>query len=60
LDDDVYSFVPDLSLKHKWTDAALYKRYGLSKDEIAFIESQIAEHDGELFDEGGADDSDDE
>jgi site-specific DNA-methyltransferase (adenine-specific) len=57
---DVYSFVPDLSLKHKWTDAALYKRYGLSKDEIAFIESQIAEHDGELFDEGGADDSDDE
>ena len=41
---DVYSFIPDLSLKQKWTDAKLYKRYGLTKDEIAFIESQVAEH----------------
>ena len=35
--------------------AKLYKRYGLSKDEIAFIESQVAEHDSELFEEVGAD-----
>jgi hypothetical protein len=41
---DVHSFIPDLSLKQKWTDAKLYKRYGLTKNEIAFIESQVAEH----------------
>ena len=40
----VYGFIPDLSLKKEWTDAKLYKRYGLTKDEIAFIESQVAEH----------------
>ncbi len=42
---DVYSFVPDLPLDKEWTDAKLYKRYGLTKNEIAFIESQVAEHD---------------
>jgi site-specific DNA-methyltransferase (adenine-specific) len=26
-----------------WTDADLYERYGLTNDEIAFIESQIKE-----------------
>ena len=41
---DVYSFVPDLPLDKEWTDAKLYKRYRLTKDEIAFIESQVAEH----------------
>ncbi|RXK89061.1 restriction endonuclease [Chlorobaculum sp. 24CR] len=41
---DVYGFVPDLPLNEEWTDARLYKRYGLTKDEIAFIESQVAEH----------------
>ncbi|MCB0786740.1 MAG: Eco57I restriction-modification methylase domain-containing protein [Flavobacteriales bacterium] len=49
---DVYAFVPDLPLDQEWTDAKLYKRYGLTKDEIAFIESQVAEHNDELFDEG--------
>src|SRR5437660_5926997 len=34
---DVYSFVPDLPLTDEWTDRALYKRYGLTKDEIASI-----------------------
>ena len=29
----------------------LYKRYGLNVAEIAFIESQVAEHDSESFDE---------
>lgn len=42
---DVYSFVPDLPLDQEWTDAKLYRRYGLSKDEIAFVEAQVAEHD---------------
>ena len=41
---DVYSFVPDLLLNQEWTDAKLYKRYGLTKEEVAFIESQVAEH----------------
>ena len=56
----VYGFVPDLPLDQEWTDAKLYKRYGLTKDEIAFIESQVAEHDSELFDVAVADDGDDE
>ncbi|MBK4348959.1 Eco57I restriction-modification methylase domain-containing protein [Lacisediminihabitans changchengi] len=42
---DVYSFVPDLPLTEDWTDAKLYMRYGLTADEIAFIESQVAAHD---------------
>ena len=56
----VYTFVPDLPLNKEWTDAKLYKRYGLSKEEIAFIESQVAEHDSELFDEVAADEVEDE
>ena len=51
---DVYSFVPDLPLDKEWTDAKLYKRYGLTMEEVAFIESQIAEHDRELFNEVGS------
>ncbi|MCU4673137.1 Eco57I restriction-modification methylase domain-containing protein [Microbacterium fluvii] len=42
---DVYSFVPDLPLDEDWTDEKLYARYGLTEDEIAFIESQVAPHD---------------
>ena len=57
---DVYSFVPDLPLDQEWTDAKLYKRYGLTKTEIAFIESQVAEHDSELFDGVTSEVSDDE
>ncbi len=55
---DVYSFVPDVPLDRDWTDALLYEHYGLTDDEIAFIESQVAPHDDTLFDEDGADDSD--
>lgn len=57
---DVYSFVPDLPLDHAWLDAELYQRYGLSQEEINFIESQVAEHDRELFDESASDVGDDE
>jgi len=56
---DVYAFVPDLPLTQEWTDTKLYKRYGLTKEEVAFIESQVAEHDGELFDETERDAADD-
>ena len=55
---DVYAFVPDVPLDRDWTDAFLYERYGLTDDEIAFIESQVAAHDDTLFDEDGADESD--
>jgi site-specific DNA-methyltransferase (adenine-specific) len=57
---NVYAFIPDLPLDQDWTDAKLYKRYGLTESEIAFIESQVAAHDSELFDEVTADDGDDE
>lgn len=55
---DVYAFVPDLPLNQPWTDAKLYRRYGLTTDEIAFIETQIAEHNDAQVDEetsGGGD-----
>ncbi len=39
----VFAFVPDLLMDREWTDADLYDRYGLTDDEIAFIESQIKE-----------------
>ena len=47
----VYAFIPDVPLDQEWTDAKLYTRYGLTDEEIAFIESQVAEHDDTLFDE---------
>ncbi|SMC62731.1 Eco57I restriction-modification methylase domain-containing protein [Janibacter indicus] len=40
---DVYAFVPDVPLDRHWTDAALYERYGICPEEIAFIESQVNE-----------------
>lgn len=57
---DVYAFVPDLPLDQEWTDAKLYKRYGLAKNEIAFMESQVAEHSDDAPDERESDNSDDE
>lgn len=44
---DVYAFVPDVPLDRDWTDETLYERYGLTEDEIAFIESQVAEMSAE-------------
>ena len=37
----VYQFVPLQDFSHPWTDEMLYKKYGLTADEIAFIESMI-------------------
>jgi len=37
----VYEFVPIQDFSKPWTDAQLYKKYKLTKDEIAFIESMI-------------------
>lgn len=57
---DVYAFVPDVPLNQEWTDAKLYKRYGLTQAEIAFIESVVAEHDSETSDDTVPDNGDDE
>jgi hypothetical protein len=57
---NVYGFIPDLSLAQVWTDAKLYKRYGLTAAEIAFIESQVAEHYDSSADDGVHDEADDE
>lgn len=37
----VYAWVPQQSWDHFWTDAELYKKYKLTKEEIAFIERMI-------------------
>ncbi len=52
---DVYAFVPDVPLDREWTDELLYERYGLTDDEVSFIESQVAPHDDALFEDDGAD-----
>jgi len=38
---EAYSFVPILDMNTEWTDQKLYERYGLTKEEVAFIESKI-------------------
>lgn len=40
---DRFSFVPMQDFSREWNDGDLYKLYGLSKDEIAFIDSVIKE-----------------
>lgn len=56
----VYGFVPDLPVDHEWTDSELYKRYGLSADEVTFIESQVALHDDAEPDPVAGDEDSDE
>jgi len=36
-----FAFLPILDMNTEWTDEKLYKRYGLTEEEIAFIESKI-------------------
>jgi site-specific DNA-methyltransferase (adenine-specific) len=36
-----FAFVPKLPMDCNWTDKMLYKRYGLTKGEVAFIEGMI-------------------
>jgi hypothetical protein len=37
----VYTFVPTQDWTKRWTDDQLYRKYGLSADEIAFIEKMV-------------------
>ena len=36
-----YQFVPMQDFSEPWTDEKLYKKYGLTQEEIVFIESMI-------------------
>lgn len=38
---EAYSLVPLLDMTTLWTDELLYKRYGITKAEVEFIESKI-------------------
>jgi site-specific DNA-methyltransferase (adenine-specific) len=37
----VYEDVPILDFSKSWTDAELYERYGLTEEEITFVETMI-------------------
>lgn len=37
----VYQFVPMQDFSHSWTDDMLYEKYGITEEEIAFIDSMI-------------------
>ncbi len=58
----VYTFVPAQSWTQRWTDAELYQKYGLTEEEIAFIEKIVRPMDlvGDLFGEVSVDDGEDE
>ncbi|MCA0425962.1 MAG: Eco57I restriction-modification methylase domain-containing protein [Bacteroidetes bacterium] len=47
-----FSFVPLQDFTETWTDEKLYAKYGLTKDEISFIESTIRPMDFEKDTEG--------
>jgi hypothetical protein len=46
----VYTFVPKQTWDRHWTDETLYEKYGLTEDEIAFIEKIVRPMDLDLFD----------
>jgi site-specific DNA-methyltransferase (adenine-specific) len=43
----VYFLVPDQDFSRPWTDEDLYKKYGLTEEEIAFIESMVRPKDND-------------
>ncbi|WP_443023646.1 Eco57I restriction-modification methylase domain-containing protein [Sneathiella sp.] len=58
----VYTFVPTQDWTKRWTDADLYAKYGLTDEEIAFIEKIVRPMDltGDVVDEVIVDEVDDE
>ncbi|MCA3413507.1 MAG: Eco57I restriction-modification methylase domain-containing protein [Roseomonas sp.] len=58
----VYTFVPKQDWTKKWTDAELYAKYGLTEEEILFIEKIVRPIDltTNLFDEVIAEEDDDD
>jgi len=55
---DSYRFVPLLPMNRSWTDEELYERYGITSDQITFIESLIM--DRPTNESGESADEDDE
>lgn len=51
----VYTFVPKQDWSESWTDEKLYKKYGLTEDEILFIESMVRPMELDLFNQPAAD-----
>ena len=43
----VYQFVPMQNFSKSWTDEELYAKYGISNNEISFIDSMIRPMDSE-------------
>ena len=58
----VYTFVPTQTWDRTWTDAELYANYGISKQEIEFIENVVRPMDltTDLLGDVAVDESDDE
>lgn len=46
----VYTFVPKQTWDRQWSDEALYEKYGLNDEEIAFVEKIVRPMDLDLFD----------
>jgi len=44
----IFSFVPVQDFTEPWTDEKLYAKYGLTEEEIAFIESMVRPMEGEV------------
>lgn len=42
-----FQFVPDLPMDRAWTDEMLFKKYGLTKTEVAFIEAMVRPMEGD-------------
>lgn len=55
-----YDLVPILDMNEEWTDEMLATRYGLTKDEVAFIESKIRPYDNTGVNDEVVPDSDDD
>lgn len=58
----VYNFVPKQAWDKKWTDRDLYEKYGISKDEIDFIEKIVRPMDlsSDLLGDVTVDDAEDD
>ncbi len=58
----VYTFVPSQDFSQSWSDQKLYEKYGLSDEEIAFVEWMIRPMDinGDLFGDIAVAESEDE
>lgn len=54
----VYSFVPIQTWDRTWTDAALYAKYGLTEEEISFVEKVVRPMAESDADETSADEDD--